>query len=207
MSTQTIFKTLNQTSQSVDISLIQNAGSTAAGDPVLGLVYNTASLQAYYRIPPTGSLTVISLGTQTVGGAYSSGGFVKISDTNAPGQYRFDIPNACLVSAGECNITFSGAPAGTAGNMETHTLKIIVTVLDFYTSAYAAVMTTQMSESYAATTVVPTPAQALQMAVQTLLGFSGSGSTLTVYKRDNATTALVGTFNASSNATGMTQTT
>ena len=52
-----------------------------------------------------------------------------------------------------------------------------------------------------------TAAQALQMILQTLLGFVQSGSTLTIYKRDNATTAIVGTFNSSSNATGVTQTT
>ena len=143
MSTQTIFKTVGQTSQSCDLALVQNAASTAAGDPVLGLAYNTTNLTAYYRIPGTGTLTAITLATQTVGGAWSSGGFVKIDDTHAPGQYRFDIPNACLASGGECNITFSGAPAGTAGNMATHTLKIIVTAFDL-TVATQAVNVTQI---------------------------------------------------------------
>jgi hypothetical protein len=69
------------------------------------------------------------------------------------------------------------------------------------------ILEVQLTESYAATTVVPTTAQALQMILQTLLGFVQSGSTLTIYKRDNATTAIVGTFNSSSNATGVTQTT
>jgi len=132
VSTQTIFKTAGSTSKHTDIALVQNAASTAAGDPVLGLTYNTSGLTAYYRLGATGTLTSISLATQTVTGAYSSGGFVKIDDTHAPGGYRFDIPAACIATAGECNIWFAGAPAGTAGNMETHQLKIIVTAADLY---------------------------------------------------------------------------
>jgi len=200
MSTQTTFQKIGATSQVTHLALVQNAGSTAPGDPILGLAYNTASLTAYYVDAPSGAVTSISLVTQTVTGAYSSGGFVKFDDTHMPGLYRFDIPNGLLSSAGETTVSFAGTPAGTVGNMETHHLKIIV-------GDAMGIMTTQMAESYAATTVVPTPAQALQMAVQTLLGFAGAGSTLTVYKRDNATTALVGTFNNSSNATGLTQTT
>ena len=106
MSTQTIFRTVGYTSQSTDISVVQNAASTAPGDPILGLAYNTANLVCYYRTGGGGTLTQINLVTQTAAGAYSSGGFVKIDDTHAPGQYRFDIPNAVLASAGEVSITF-----------------------------------------------------------------------------------------------------
>lgn len=201
MSTQTIFKTIGTTSQSVDVSLVQNAASTAAGDPVLGLAYNTSGIQAYYRIPPAGTLTSITLATQTVGGTFSSGGFVQVSSTNAPGQYRFDIPNACLASGGECNITFSGAPAGTAGNMETHTLKIIVTVFDLFTAA--GFTTGQMTESYAATDTAPTLAQALFMILANVspASRSVSGTVDTVTKLDGATTAMTYTLNSSSTPT------
>lgn len=133
MKSLVIFKTVGQTSQSVDLTLEQNAASTAAGDPILNLAFNTSGLTAYYRKGQTGTLTAITLATQTVGGAYSSGGFVKIDDTHAPGQYRFDIPDTCLLAAGgESNITFAGAPAGTAGNMEAFNLKIICTAVDLY---------------------------------------------------------------------------
>ena len=204
MSTQTIFKTIGTTSQSVDISLVQNAASTAAGDPVLGLAYNTSLLACYYRIPPAGTLTAISLVTQTVGGSFSSGGFVQISSTLAPGQYRFDIPNACLAGGGECNITFSGAPAGTAGNMETHTLKIIVTAFDLFTAG-GAVMTTQMTESYAATGVAPTPAQALFLLQQrgAPTSRSVSGTTETITKLNGSTAAATFTLNSASNPTSV----
>ena len=208
MSTQTIFRTAGSTSQSTMVNLVQNAASTAPGDPILNLAYNTTNLVCYYKTGGTGTLTQISLVTLANDtAAYSAGGFVKVSDTLAPGMYRFDIPAAVIANVGERNIIFSGGPAGTVGNMETHTVKIITTSLDFYTTAYSQVMTTQMTESYAATTVVPTPAQALQMCTQALLGFAGSGTTLTVYQRDNATTAMVGTWDASTNATSLKQTT
>lgn len=207
MSLQTIWKTVGMTSQSADISLLQNAASTAAGDPVLGLAYNTSGLVCYYRIPPAGTVTQINLATQTTGGAYSSGGFVKIDDTHAPGQYRFDIPNACLASLGECNITFSGAPAGTAGNMETHTLKVIVTAFDLFSAA--SVLTTQMVESYPAVGVAPTLAQALMLLLQRAAPTSRSvtGTTETITKLDGATTAAVFTLNSSSNPTSVVRST
>lgn len=127
MSSQTIFLTAGATSKTVDVTLVQKSAATSPGDPITGLAYNTASLTAYYRLGATGTLTAITLATQTVGGAYSSGGFVEISATNAPGQYRFDIPNACIASAGFCAITFTGA-----ANMATHTINIIVTAVDLY---------------------------------------------------------------------------
>lgn len=203
MSTQTIFKTVGQTSQACDVSLVQNAASTAAGDPVLGLAFNTSLLVCYYRIPPTGTLTSISLATQTVGGAYSSGGFVQISSTNAPGQYRFDIPNACLASAGECNVTFSGIPAGTAGNMETHTLKIIVMTVDLFASGsiFAQAQQTQLTEGYAALNAAPTASQALMLATQFIQNRAIVGTTETVYQVNGSSTAITTTLNSSSNPT------
>lgn len=169
---------------------------------MLGLAYNTSNLVCYYRQAGTGTLTQIVLATQTVGGAWSSGGFVKINDTNAPGQYRFDIPNACLATAGEWNITFSGTPAGTAGNMETHTVKIIVTALDFYT-ACGAIYTTVPAESYAALSTVPTLAQFMCATQQFLQNFSISGTTLTMNNIVAGTAQQTYTLNNSSNPTGI----
>jgi hypothetical protein len=67
------------------------------GNPLTGLAFNTASLTAYY-VRPLGSATAITLATQTVGGAFSSGGFVEVSAANMPGVYRFDLVNAILAT-------------------------------------------------------------------------------------------------------------
>ena len=95
------------TSQSVDIFLKDSSSTTGAG--LAGLVYNTASLTAYYRIGATGTATAITLATQTVGGAWSSGGFVEIDATNTKGMYRLDIPDAVLASAALVTIYVQGA--------------------------------------------------------------------------------------------------
>lgn len=75
---------------------IQNS-SVTTGAGLTGLVFNSASLTAYY-VRPGGSATAITLATQTVTGAYSSGGFVEVDATNMPGVYRFDVPDAVLAT-------------------------------------------------------------------------------------------------------------
>ena len=84
------------TSQTIDIFVQDSSSSTGAG--LTGLAYNTANLKCYYRRGATGTPTAITLATQTVGGAWSSGGFVAVDGTNAPGQIRFDVPDAVLAS-------------------------------------------------------------------------------------------------------------
>lgn len=203
MSTQTIIRTVGSTSQSIDLSLVQNAASTAAGDPVLGIAFNTSGLQSYYQINATGAVTLVTLVTQTVTGAYSSGGFVLRSNTTAPGQYRFDIPNAVLASAGYACVTFSGTPAGTAGNMETHTLHIMVTSIDFYSTMVANMSAVAMTESYATAGSAPTLAQAIFELLSQLQQPNWSGVTLTTKKLDGSTTAMTFTANAATGATSM----
>lgn len=79
------------------------------GSPITGLVFNSSGLKAYYCLPGAASVS-ISLVTQTVTGAYSSGGFVEIDSTNMPGLYRLDVPNAALASSNVSSvICLSGA--------------------------------------------------------------------------------------------------
>lgn len=206
MSSTTIFVTAGSTSVSTDLPLVQNAASTSAGDPILGLAYNTANLVAYsHDVTPPSAVASVSLATQTAAGAWSSGGFVKLDDTHAPGLYRFDIPNALLTTAGEVNIEFSGAPAGTAGNMEAHIVKIFIFAFDLFTTL--GFTQQAMTESYAAKGAAPTLAQILFLIQQLLTNFSWSGTTQTVTKLDGSTTAATLTANSSSNATSLTRAT
>lgn len=198
MSSQTIFVDNAQTSVTVDILLLQNAASTAAGDPILGLLYNTTNIQAYYRIPPTGAVTAIALATQTVGGAYSSGGFVQLDSVHMPGAYRFDIPNACFTTTGECNIMISGAAAGTAGTLEPHFIKCIV-------GDAMGIMASVLTESLPGVGAIPTGNQALYGVYQRMLPSNRSvtGTTETVTKVNGSTTLCTFTFNNSSNPTSV----
>ena len=80
-----------------------------SGSALTGLVYNSSGLTAYY-VRPGASPTAISLATQTATGSYSSGGFVAVDNTNMPGLYRIDIPNAVFNSGvDEATIYIRGA--------------------------------------------------------------------------------------------------
>lgn len=95
------------TSQTIDVFLGDSSSTTGGG--LAGLAYNSAGLTCYSRKGATGSATAITLATQTVGGAWSSGGFVQIDSTNMPGVYRFDVPNAVIDAEGYATVYFRGA--------------------------------------------------------------------------------------------------
>lgn len=62
-----------------------------------GLNYQTSSLSIKY-IRAGSILNNISLATQTVNGAWVSGGFCEIDAVNLPGMYRLDVPNEVFAS-------------------------------------------------------------------------------------------------------------
>ena len=94
------------TSQTIDILFLDSSSSTGAG--LAGVLFNSAGISAYYRKGATGSATSITLATQTVGGAYSSGGLVLIDDTNMPGLCRLDLPNAMVDTEGIVTLYIQG---------------------------------------------------------------------------------------------------
>lgn len=67
--------------------------SVTTGAGLTGLAYNSGSLVASY-VREGAARQAISLATQTVTGAFSSGGFVEVDATNMPGVYRLDVPDA-----------------------------------------------------------------------------------------------------------------
>jgi hypothetical protein len=95
------------TSQSIDVMIYDSSSTTGAG--LSGLAYNSSGLKAYYRIGATGSVTAITLATQTAAGAWSSGGFVEVDATNMKGVYRLDLPNAVAATAAMVSVYLYGA--------------------------------------------------------------------------------------------------
>lgn len=91
MKREIIHGAVNQTD---DVFIQDSSATTGVGLP--GLVYNSASLTAYYARPLEAAVA-ISLVTQTVTGAHTDGGFVEIDATNMPGWYRIDWPDAMFV--------------------------------------------------------------------------------------------------------------
>ena len=111
------------TSRSVHVFIRDSASTTGAG--LAGLVFNTAGLTAYYTRPGAAE-TAIALATQTVIGAYASGGFVQIGAVNSAGLYRLDLPDAVLASG----VDFVSVILRGAANMEPCALQIQLTVAD-----------------------------------------------------------------------------
>src|SRR6266403_1585647 len=95
------------TSQTIDI-FIQDSSSTD-GSGLSGLAFNTANLKAYYRKGATGAATAITLATQTVGGAWSSGGFVEVDAVNMKGLYRLDVPDTVFAASPSAVLYLYGA--------------------------------------------------------------------------------------------------
>jgi hypothetical protein len=104
---------------------IQDSSQTD-GRGLTGLVWNSPSIAASY-VRPGAARQPITLATQTVTGAYSSGGFVQIDATNMPGWYRFDIPDAALASgARSVGIVLRGAANMAQVNLEVQLLNAAV---------------------------------------------------------------------------------
>jgi hypothetical protein len=86
------------TSKSIEL-FIMDAASTPAGQGKTGLVFNTSGLAIGYRRPGDAAYTAITLATLASGSAaYSSGGFVELDASKAPGKYRLDLPNAAIAA-------------------------------------------------------------------------------------------------------------
>lgn len=121
MSSQTIKYKAGVSSKSILVKFNQNSGASSPGDPLTGLLYNSAGLVAYYSLNGSDTLTAVTLVTLTAGAAYAAGGFLEVSAANAPGHYRFDLPNAILTTPGQHTLVFSGA-----SGMDPHTVFIWV---------------------------------------------------------------------------------
>jgi|GEM_PF-6906714 len=88
------------------IFIADSSSTTGAG--LASLVYNTASLVAYYFAGDLANEVQITLATATLG-TFASGGFVAVDNTNMPGWYEIGIPDAALDGGNECAIQLRGA--------------------------------------------------------------------------------------------------
>jgi hypothetical protein len=96
-----MFLLRNAGKTSVDLALPIFDSSSAVGALLAGLVYNTASLTAYYsRQGASGAAVAISLVTKTKG-TWVSGGFVAVDGTNLPGVYELGVPDAAFAAGAE----------------------------------------------------------------------------------------------------------
>lgn len=213
-----IFK--GSTSHSVFVELVDST----TGLPKTGILFGDVT-GSYTRT--RAARTAITMATlASAGAAYSSGGFILVDDTNQPGIYRFDVPDAAFVTGAEevvvtvkatgcrtvsrlfnlvdVNNQTAYAPNVAAG--ATNGLAIVGSNMGLSADGVTAVLTTAMTEAYAADGSPPTLAQALFLIQQALTEFTISGTTLTVKKLDGSTTAATMTLNSATLPTGTTRT-
>lgn len=70
------------------------------GTPETGVVFNTSGIDLEYWIHGANAVTDITEATQTVSGAHTDGGFVHLGN----GNYRLDLPDAAVATAGAVEI-------------------------------------------------------------------------------------------------------
>ena len=101
------FVTAGATDKTIDIFLQDSSSATGGG--LTGLTNASSGLTCYYRKGATGTVTQLTLASQTVGGAHTDGGFVELDSTNAPGTYRLDLSDAMVSAEGTLTIYLHGA--------------------------------------------------------------------------------------------------
>lgn len=126
----------------------------------------------------------ITLNASCVGGTLNYQGNWKLTNNGSGITINADDNSANLVA-----ILADTAEIGVAG------------------AGLTSIMTTQLTESYAADGAAPTPAQALMLIQQMLGDFSISGTTLTVKQVDGTTTAGTFTLDDGTTPTSITRTT
>lgn len=111
------------TSKLIDI-FVQDSSSTTGGG-LTGLVYNAASLTAYYYREGAASATAITLATMTLG-TWATGGFIVVDGTNMPGCYQLGIPDAAIAAGAKSVLVMLKG----ATNMAPLVLEIELTAVD-----------------------------------------------------------------------------
>lgn len=118
------------TSQTLYLVILDSASTT--GGRKTGIAFNTASLVANY-VRNGAARTAITLATQTASGAWSSGGFVEVDATNAPGLYRLDVPDAAFATGVDSVVVTLKGAAGMVGVEE----EVQLTAVDLQDSVRA----------------------------------------------------------------------
>lgn len=102
------------TDVSVYFYIVQDASATSPGEPVTGLLFSdieTGGSASYVRQGAARTdLTLVTLASASA--AHTDGGFILVDDTNMPGLYRCDYPDAAFAAGVDvviCSIVVASA--------------------------------------------------------------------------------------------------
>jgi len=174
-----------------EISILIRAGTTSKTEflylNTTGLAFNSLGLSASY-VRPGSARVGITLVTQTVSGAWISGGFVEVDSVNMPGIYRFDIPNAVFASG-------VNSAAIEIFNSNTNDRFVI-------TYHFTQEMQLDLTQSIPNSTITGSIGEALNaMRAQGFGKWTFDGTNLSMYAADNVTILKTLSFNSVSNPT------
>jgi hypothetical protein len=181
LSSNPIDRNLAPTSKSLTIK--QGTTSYTEFLNLIGTGYTIGSIRAYYT--RVGSSPVeISLTSQTVNGAWTSGGFVEIDINSMPGIYRFDVPNAVFSSGSSSAIL-------QISNLNTGDKAIII-------YKFQDPQNIDLTQTFSASNVAQTVGDALNAARSSGFGrWTLNDRTLSLYSADNTTIVKTFTLNSS----------
>jgi hypothetical protein len=183
-----------------DSSVTTGAGKTGLSSASAGLIIsvacdNEATPTAYTQAGSTIE-SITTLGTYAAPTA-TKVRFKEFDATNCPGMYEFQIADARFAVASSKYITIGWTGAA---NLAQDFMQIPLVIADPYDPS--TFFRTALTESYAALASAPTPEQFMMAAHMERRNFAYAGTTKTVYKLDNATTAYVITFDSSTPSNG-----
>lgn len=187
-----------KTSVSVYVYFVDDVDGTKTGEPTTGLLFSdieTGGSASYVRQGAfRADFTLKTLSSANA--AYDEGGFILVDDSNMPGLYRVDIPDAALVSGVDQMVIHLVAATGKNTLMR----PVIVDLR-------GDPLLTQMTESYAADGVAPTLSQAIFAIMQQAGEFEIIGTTVTVKKLDGTNVAMTFTLDDPNDPTSRTRAT
>lgn len=102
---------IGSTGRTEYIYLTDYTSSSGAGKT--GIAYNTSGLLGHY-VRNAGTATTITLASQTVTGAWVSGGWVEVDQSRMPGVYRVDLPDTVFASGSDKAIVLIRGVSNTA---------------------------------------------------------------------------------------------
>lgn len=88
-----------KTDVTVPVYFVDDVSGTATGEPTTGLLFSNIETGGSASYQRQGAARVdFTLVTVAVAGAHTDGGFILIDDTNMPGTYRLDPPDAAFAT-------------------------------------------------------------------------------------------------------------
>jgi len=98
------------TSQTLYVVALDSASTT--GGRKTGIAYNAAGLTAYYVRNRAAAVAITLATLASSSAAWSSGGWVEVDATNAPGLYRLDVPDAAFATGADSVVVVVRGAAG-----------------------------------------------------------------------------------------------